>query len=100
GAGRALVPAGTADVLGVARPAAGTWLVGGVGRVLPRRLFEAAEAGALAATDDFDTDDDVGLEVVSLERFDRVAGPRGLVPSAEADAQSDAPVAPELLRPL
>lgn len=100
GAGRALVPEGTADVLGTARPAAGTWLVGGVGRVLPRRLFEAVEAGALAATDALDNDDDVGLEVVSLERFDRVAGPRGLVPSADGDAQPDAPVAPELLRPF
>jgi hypothetical protein len=40
------------------------------------------------------------MESLSLEHFDRVAGPRGLVPSAEADANPDAPVAPELLRPL
>jgi hypothetical protein len=100
GAGRALVPTGTADVLATARPAAGTWLIGGVGRVLPRRLFEAAESGVLAVSADFDADDEIGLEAVSLERFDRVAGPRGLAPSAEADAQPDAPVAPELLRPF
>jgi len=101
GAGRALVPAGTGEILATTRPAAGTWLIGGVGRVLPRRLFEAAETGALAASDVLGSDDDdAGLEAVSLERFDRVAGPRGLVPSAEADAHPDAPVAPELLRPF
>jgi len=98
GAGRALVPAGTGEIIATARPELGTWLIGGVGRVLPRRLFEAAEAGALAPPADLD--EPVGMESVSLECFDRVAGPRGLVPSAEADAHPDAPVAPELLRRL
>jgi hypothetical protein len=98
GAGRALVPAGSGEIIDTARPEAGTWLVGGVAHVLPRRLFEAAEAGALAPPTDLD--EPTGMEAVSLERFDRVAGPRGLVPSAEADAHPDAPVAPELLRPL
>jgi hypothetical protein len=98
GAGRALVPAGTGEIIATARPEAGTWLIGGVGRVLPRRLFEAAEAGALGAP--IDVDEPVGIESVTLEHFDRVAGPRGLVPSAEGDAHPDAPVAPELLRPL
>lgn len=101
GAGRALVPVGTCEAIEAANPEGGTWLVGGVGRVLPRRLFEAAESGALAPAGTGDSDsDDPGMESVSLEQFDRVAGPRGLVPSAEADANSDAPVAPELLRPL
>jgi hypothetical protein len=101
GAGRALVPAGTAEVIATARPEAGTWLIGGVGRVLPRRLFEAAETGALApAPDQSNADATVGMESLTLEHFDRLAGPRGLVPSAEADANPDAPVAPELLRPL
>ena len=67
--------------------------------MLPRRLFEAAEAGALAPAA-YGSADDPGMESVSLELFDRVAGPRGLVPSSEADAHPDAPVAPELLRPL
>jgi hypothetical protein len=102
GAGRALVPAGTTEVIATAHPEAGTWLIGGVGRVLPRRLFEAAEAGALATPADVD---DLGMEApgmesLTLEHFDRMAGPRGLVASAEADANPDAPVAPELLRPL
>ena len=101
GAGRALVPAGTAETIAVARPEVGTWLIGGVGRVLPRRLFEAAEAGALAPhADAGDVVENVGIEAITLEHFDRMAGPRGLVPSAEADAHPDAPVAPELLRPL
>ena len=99
GDGRALVPAGAREAIETARPEAGTWLIGGVGRVLPRRLFEAAEAGALASAAVGDSDA-AGMESVSLELFDRVAGPRGLVPSAEADAHPDAPVAPELLRPL
>jgi hypothetical protein len=98
GAGRALVPAGTRETIATARPEAGTWLIGGVGRVLPRRLFEAAEAGVL--TPPADVDGVVGIESLSLELFDRMAGPRGLVPSAEADAHPDAPVSPELLRPL
>lgn len=98
GAGRALVPAGTREIIETAHPEAGTWLIGGVARVLPRRLFEAAEAGALAPSAAID--DSVGMESIALEHFDRVAGPRGLVASAEADAHPDAPVAPELLRPL
>jgi len=99
GDGRTLVPAGTREAIEIARPEAGTWLIGGTGRVLPRRLFEAAEAGALAPAA-YGSADDPGMESVSLELFDRVAGPRGLVPSSEADAHPDAPVAPELLRPL
>ena len=103
GDGRALVPVGTGVAIATAEPSAGTWLIAGVGRVLPRRLFEAAESGALAPALDTDRDGDgdgASMESVPLERFDRVAGPRGLVPSAEADAHPDAPVAPELLRPL
>jgi hypothetical protein len=102
GAGRALVPAGTGEVIATTHPEGGTWLIGGVGRVLPRRLFEAAEAGALAPPPDVgqSSGEPVGMESLTLEHFDRLAGPRGLVPSAEADANPDAPVAPELLRPL
>ena len=98
GAGRALVPAGTREAIATAHPESGTWLIGGIGRVLPRRLFEAAETAVLAPPADID--EPVGIESISLELFDRMAGPRGLVPSAEADAHPDAPVAPELLRPL
>jgi hypothetical protein len=99
GAGRAIVPAGTADVLDVVGASGEAWLVSGVGRVLPRRLFEAVEAAASGAAVEFD-DDELPTEVVALERFDRVAGPRGLEPVAEADGRPDCPVVPELLRPL
>ena len=40
-------------------------------------------------------DDD--LEEISLERFDRLAGPRGLERPADAAARVDCPVVPELL---
>jgi hypothetical protein len=107
GAGRALVPAGTGEVLRIVDRSAETWLVGGVGRALPRRLFEAVEtaaaggaSGAGGAGSDVVADDELPTEVVSLESFDRVAGPRGLESVADADARPDCPVVPELLRPL
>jgi hypothetical protein len=99
GAGRALVPAGTGEVLGIVGGGPETWLVGGVGRVLPRRLLEAVEA-AVATPADVGDDDELPTEIVSLESFDRVAGPRGLESVADADARPDCPVVPELLRPL
>ena len=89
---RALVPAGTGDAIATLGSAAReVWLVGGVGRVLPGRLYDAMLA-EVAANDE--------IEEVSLERFDRVAGPRGLERSADAAARPDCPVVPELLRPL
>jgi hypothetical protein len=44
------------------------------------------------------SDDD--LEEISLQRFDRLAGPRGVERTADAAARVDCPVVPELLRPL
>lgn len=95
----ALVPAGTGEVLaGAGRAAGAVWLVGGVGRVLPGRLFDAlvtacVPSGAADA-------DGSPHEVVALEQFDRVAGPHGVEAPADAVARVDCPVAPELLRPL
>lgn len=105
GNGRALVPAGTTEALGVIGKAASeVWLLSGVGRVLPRRLYEAVERAATTPAEvvPYDVEDgDASLaEVVALESFDRVAGPRGLEPSADADTHPDCPVVPELLRPL
>ena len=40
------------------------------------------------------------FEEISLQRFDRIAGPRGLERPADAVARVDCPVVPELLRPL
>lgn len=95
----ALVPAGTGEVLaGGGRAADAVWLVGGVGRVLPGRLFDAVVAACAPST----TADADGSphEVVALERFDRVAGPYGVEAPADAAIRVDCPVAPELLRPL
>jgi len=90
GAERALVPRGTADALATIT-ANEVWLIGGVGRVLPARLYETL----LRARED---DDD--LEEISLQCFDRLVGPRGVERPVDAAARIDCPVVPELLRPL
>lgn len=95
GAGRALVPFGTAGALAAAGSRAEVWVVAGVGRVLPARLLDAAEA-AVAAT----PCDDPPLEALSLQQVDRVVGPRGPEHPADAERATDCPVPPELLRPL
>jgi hypothetical protein len=87
---RALVPRGTADALATIK-AQEVWLVGGVGRVLPARLYEMVRA-SVGESEDY--------EECSLQRFDRLAGPHGVERTAEAAARIDCPVPPELLRPL
>ena len=88
---RALVPAGTTEALDVIGTAAHeTWIVGGVGRVLPARLYEMVVAST--------GDDDV--EEISLQRCDRIAGPRGVERPADAVARVDCAAVPELLRRL
>jgi hypothetical protein len=86
----ALVPAGTNDALQLLGSShAPTWLAGGVGRVLPGRLYDVM-VGALG--------DDDTYEEIHLERFDRLAGPRGVERVEEAVARVDCPLVPELLR--
>jgi hypothetical protein len=96
----ALVPAGVGGLLtdfGSSR--CEVWLVGGVGRVLPSRLFDAAVAASEQSHERHDFDDAVP-ETCSLERFDRLAGPRGVESPVDGAARFDCPVVPELLRPL
>lgn len=89
---RALVPVGATEVLDIVGTGAReVWLVGGVGRVLPGRVYEMIVASLPP---------DSGFEEISLQRFDRVAGPRGLERPVDATARVDCPVVPELLRPL
>jgi hypothetical protein len=90
---RALVPRGTDEVLQEIGPAPHReiWLVGGVGRVLPGRVYDVV-ASSLP--------DDPMFEEISVQRFDRLAGPRGLERPSDATARIDSPVVPELLRPL
>jgi hypothetical protein len=86
----ALVPEGATDLLW----SLGTttlWLVAGVGRLLPQRLFDVAQH-------ELARQDAPGFEPIELDRVDRVAGPAGLDPLDRFVARLDCPVAPELLR--
>ena len=95
GGGRAWVPRGAAEVIRVVGNRPEAWLIGGVGKVLPARLADAMSAAVevAAATDPL-------MEVVSLDLFDRVAGPKGIGSPSEVELRVDCPSPPELLRPL
>ncbi len=67
------------------------WLVAGVGRLMPARMW-AALAAKVDVEDPWDADD----EIVPLELVDRVVGPAGLESVADAIGRTDCPVAPEL----
>lgn len=71
------------------------WLVAGVGRLLPQRMWETM----VSRLDDeapWDADD----EVVPLELVDQIVGPAGPEPVADALRRCDCPVAPELFKQL
>jgi hypothetical protein len=88
----AFVPEGTQDLIAtLGTPVA--WLVAGIGRVLPARLFASLERRV-----DVDDGDAMALESAALTAFARVAGPTGLDPPDAVDRRVDCPVAPELLR--
>ncbi len=72
------------------------WLTAGVGRLLPERLFTAIGDRVLSV--DCPWDDD--WELVPLDLVDRVVGPTGPLPVADALARTDCPIAPELVRPF
>ncbi len=72
------------------------WVVAGVGRVLPRPLWEAVGQRLGEGSDE---PWDRLEEVVPLTLADQVAGPQGIGPVADASGRVDCPVAPELLRP-
>jgi len=87
----ALVPDGTVDLI-AALGKVTTWLVAGVGRVLPPRLF--APIDQLVS----DGEVDAAVESVAISSFERIAGPAGLDRPDTVDRRVDCPVAPELLR--
>ena len=95
GPGGMVATAGSRAAAAVARHAGlPVWAVGGVGRVLPARLW-----AALAAR--LDEDDEPWLaseEVVPADLVDTVVGPDGARSAAEAIASITCPVAPELLK--
>jgi hypothetical protein len=87
-----LVADGTKAVLAdLARPSLVVWLVAGVGRVLPARMFEAM-------TRRLGDPEDHGFEILDVQIADRIAGPTGLVRPEHLIRRVDSPVAPELLR--
>ena len=96
---------GPTEFLGVAgsRAAAATarhagipvWLVGGAGRMLPTRMWEA-----LVSRIDLDEPWDADDEVVPLDLVDCIVGPDGAEPVADALRRVDCPVAPELFKDL
>ena len=70
-----------------------TWLVVGVGRALPQRLFEVIQ-GQLAKENPLAADE----EVVPMAAFTHIVGPKGITPSS-FPMREDCGVAAELLRP-
>lgn len=70
------------------------WVVVGVGRVLPRRLWEALVTVLETDVDPWLAPD----EVVPLDLADQVIGPRGVDAPADAPKRADCPIPPELLR--
>ena len=66
------------------------------GRLVPRRVWDTMASRLDALSDPWDADD----ELVPLDLVDRVVGPTGPLPLAEALRRTDCPVAPELLKEL
>jgi hypothetical protein len=85
----ALVPEGVGDLLW-SLPDAHLWLVAGVGRLLPGRLFDVLRTEAERA--------DAPVETLEVARAEAVAGPTGLDQPDRLAQRLDCPVAPELLR--
>jgi len=72
------------------------WLVAGVGRMLPARMWDALSGRrATHAADPWDLDE----EQVPLTLVDQICGPAGLESIADALKRTDCPVAPELFDP-
>ena len=67
------------------------WLVGGVGRVLPSRMYEGLEA-RLTTGEPWDAAD----EIVPNDLVDQIVGIAGPEPVAEGLKRCNCPVAPEL----
>lgn len=92
----ALVPSGSRAAALVARDAGvPVWLVAGVGRFMPERMF-----GALSSRWELRTDPAVAPEEqFSLDLADKVACEIGVVDAVDALATMNCPIAPELFRP-
>lgn len=69
------------------------WLVAGVGRLLPQRMWDGLKK-RLGRHEPWDVDD----EIVPLDLVDCIAGPAGVQPAADALRRIDCPVVPELFK--
>ena len=96
GPSAALAPPGAVEAADRARASAvPVWLVAGVGRVLPERMWDLAMAGL---GDDGPADG--GCELLDLDRLvTQMVTPVGLRAPDRARSRIDCPVAPELFRP-
>jgi hypothetical protein len=90
----ALARSGSRAAAAVARHAGiEAWLVAGVGRMLPERMWHALVERAELEDDPWEADD----EQLPLDLIDRVATPSGLLSVSEALQHIDCPIAVELL---
>ena len=91
----ALVPAGAAPAAALARATGvDVWLVAGVGRLMPARMFDALVSRWSGTVDPLAAAE----ELVPLAWCSRVAGVDGPLEPSAALAATDCPVAPELFR--
>ena len=92
----AVAIAGSRAAAAVARHAGvPVWLIGGVGRILPPRMWQALVTRLDEASEPWDADD----EVLPLALVDRLCGVVGPEPVADGVRRVDCPVTPELFRP-
>jgi hypothetical protein len=95
GPDQALTVAGSRAAAAVARHAGiEVWLVGGVGRLLPRRMWDGLAVRVRTPAEPWDAAD----EFLPLDLVDRIVGPAGPEPVADALRRTDCPVTPELFR--
>jgi len=96
GPDRFVAPAGARAAAATARHAGvAVWLVGGVGRFVPGRVFDVVASRLDASGDEpWEAEE----EVVPLDLVDDVVGPDGRTPVAAAVAATDCPIATELFR--
>jgi hypothetical protein len=92
----ALVVAGSLAAASVARVAGvPVWLIGGVGRLLPGRMWEAL----VDRVDDMGERWELEDDIIPLDLIDMIVGPLAAESAAAALARTDCPIAPELFRP-
>jgi len=70
------------------------WLVGGVGRLMPTRMWDALAGRLDTMGETWELDD----ELVPIELVDRIAMPMGVLEVADALTRIDCPIAPELFK--